>query len=188
MIGGLAGIGKTYLVAHFIESRKQDYTTIWQDCVSANQLEQVLVSLAGFFSARFGDNELWQLIRNPTGNEQSKLDSVANSIDKNWCLVVWDNFDAKNNQSLLPLIQTLNKLLHQGRLIITTREFFDLNEAFNPIYRYIVPPMSQDMALEFMRFYLSKLGLPDQPQEVLSEAYKRVAGHPYFMSSTNISV
>jgi tetratricopeptide (TPR) repeat protein len=95
---------------------------------------------------------------------------------------VWDNFNAKDNQTLIPVILMLNKFLRQGRLIVTTREFFELSEVFNPIYKYIVPPMPQHMALEFMRFYLNKLGLPDQPQEVLSEAYERVSGHPYFMS------
>ncbi len=182
MIGGMAGIGKTYLVAHFVETQSEDNNVLWQDCVTSNQLEQVLVSLSDFFKAHFGENELWQLLRTPLASEQHKLSVVAKVIDKYKCFLVWDNFDAKTNLSLMPLLLTLNKLLRQGKLVVTTREFFDINEAFNPIFQYIIPPMSQEVGLEFIRAYLNKLGLPDEPDELLIEAYKRVGGHAYFMS------
>jgi tetratricopeptide (TPR) repeat protein len=42
--------------------------------------------------------------------------------------------------------------------------------------------MSQKVGVDFMKAYLNKLSLPDEPDELLIEAYKRVGGHPYFMS------
>jgi len=182
LIGGLAGIGKTYLVAHFVEAQAENATVLWQDCASSNQLEQVLVRLSEFFKAHFDDTELWQLLRNPLANEQHKLGAVAKTIDKYHCYLVWDNFDAKVNQSLMPLLLALNKMLRQGKLVVTTREFFEINNAFNPIFQYVIPPMSQEVGLEFMRAYLNQLSLPDEPDELLVEAYNRVGGHPYFMS------
>lgn len=155
----MAGIGKTYLVAHFVENYADNNSVIWQDCATSNQLEQVLVSLSEFFKMHFADTELWQLLRNPLASEQHKLSIVAKVIDKHKCFLVWDNFDAKTNQSLMPLLLTLNKLLRQGKLIITTREFFDTKEVFNPVFQYVVPPMSQSIGLEFMRAYLSRLSL-----------------------------
>ena len=182
MIGGMAGIGKTYLVAHFVEIQTDTKPVLWQDCSTFSQLEQVLLSISEFFKAHFDDTELWQLLRNPLANEQYKLGAAAKAIDKYHCYLVWDNFDAKANQSLLPLLLTLNKMLRQGKLVITTREFFEINGAFNPIFRYVIPPMSQEVGLDFMRAYLNTLGLPNEPDELLIEAYKRVGGHPYFMS------
>lgn len=155
---------------------------LWQDCSTSNQLEQVLLSLSEFFKAQFDDTELWQLLRNPLVNERNKLSVVAKVIDKYQCFLVWDNFDARINQPLIPLLMTLNKLLRQGKLIITTREFLEINEAFNPIFQYVVPSMSLEVGLKFMRAFLDKLGLPDESDELLIEAYKRVGGHPYFMS------
>jgi tetratricopeptide (TPR) repeat protein len=182
MIGGIAGIGKTYLIAHFLEIQTDTKPVLWQDCSTSNQLEQVLLSLSDFFKAQFGDAELWQLLRNPLANEQNKLSTVAKIIDKYQCIFVWDNFDARINQSLIPLLLTLNKLLRQGKLIVTTREFFEIAEAFNPIVQYVVPSMSPEVGIELMKAYLNKLGLPDEPDDLLMEAYKRVGGHPYFMS------
>lgn len=182
MIGGIAGIGKTYLVAHFIETQAENNPVLWQDCASSNQLEQVLVSLSEFFKARFDDTELWQLLRNPLANEQHKLGTVTKIIDKYHCYLVLDNFATEANQSLMPLLLTLNKMLRQGKLVVTTREFFEINGAFNPIFQYVIPPMSQEVGLEFMRAYLDKLGLPNESDELLIEAFKRVGGHPYFMS------
>jgi tetratricopeptide (TPR) repeat protein len=182
IIGGIAGIGKTYLVAHFAESQPDTKPVLWQDCSTFSQLEQVLLSLSEFFKAQFDDIELWQLLRNPLTNDQNKLSAVAKVIDKYHCFLVWDNFDAKINQPLIPLLLTLNKLLRQGKLIITTRGFFEITEAFNPIFQFIVPSMSPKIGLELMKAYLSKLGLPDESDDLLMEAYKRVGGHPYFMS------
>ncbi len=182
MIGGIAGIGKTYLVAHFAEAQPDTKPVLWQDCSTFSQLEQVLLSLSEFFKAQFDDIELWQLLRNPLANEQNKLSAVAKAIDKHHYLLVWDNFDAKINQPLIPLLLTRNELRRQGKLIITTREFFEITEAFNPILQYIVPSMSPEIGLELMKAYLNKLGLPDEPDDLLMEAYKRVGGHPYFMS------
>jgi tetratricopeptide (TPR) repeat protein len=182
MIGGMAGIGKTYLVAHFAETQPDTKPVLWQDCPTFSQLEQVLLNLSEFFKAQFDDIELWQLLRNPLSNEQSKLSAVAKAIDKYHCFLVWDNFDTKINQPLIPLLLTLNKMLRQGKLIITTREFFEITEAFNPIFQCVVPSMSPKVGFELMKAYLNKLGLPDEPDDLLMEAYKRVGGHPYFMS------
>ena len=170
------------MVAHFVETQAESKTVLWQDCVPSNQLEKVLVSLSEFFKAHFDDVELWQLLRNPLANEQQKLSVVAKVIDKYECFIVWDNFDAKTNQSLMPLFFALNKLLRQGKLIVTTREFFEIAEAFNPIFQYVVPAMSPEVGLKLMKAYLNKLGLPDEPDDLLMEAYKRVDGHPYFLS------
>jgi len=65
VIGGMAGIGKTYLVAHFAETQPDTKPVLWQDCSTFSQLEQVLLSLSEFFKAQFDDIELWQLLRNP---------------------------------------------------------------------------------------------------------------------------
>jgi len=133
MIGGMAGIGKTYIVAHFVETQSENTTVLWQDCASSNQLEQVLVSLSEFFKTQFDDTELWQLLRNPLANEQHKLDVVAKAIDKHHGYLIWDNFDAKANQSLLPLLLTLNKMLRQGKLIDAYHRLGRYDDAINAI-------------------------------------------------------
>ncbi|TAK11091.1 MAG: ATP-binding protein [Anaerolineae bacterium] len=182
LVGGIAGIGKTYLVAHFAEKLQREYAILWQDLTSASNPEQILLSIAEFLKISFEDEILWEALRNPTLNEVQKLTIAANSLDKHGCLVVWDNFDLDSNLGLVPLVLTLNRVLRIGRLIVTTREFFELGDAFNPIFRFTVQPMVQDVGVVLMRHYMNKLGLPRQSNEVLVEAFHRVSGHPYFMS------
>ena len=183
LIGGMPGIGKTYITARFIEIHYKSQYVLWQDWNASNQLEQFLIRLAEFFISRFNDNSLMNLLKTPSESEQRRLDVAVSLVDKHNCCIIWDNFDVDINHSVLPLLLAFSKSLRVGKLLITTRKFFDLHKAINPISRVVVPRMSQDAGLELMMFYLDKLGLPDQPQDILIKAYERVDGHPYFMRS-----
>lgn len=181
VVGGMAGIGKTYLVAKFVDSLSKDTPVVWLDCSIYEQLEQVLARLAEFISDRFADDTLTQALQSPSLDSARRIEIAVSVLDNHHCVLVWDNFSHEKNRLLMPFLTSCNQALRSSELLIITREWIQIEGLLNPIYHLTVPSLSQDASIRLMRHYLDALGLSDQPEDILIQAHTRVDGHPYFL-------
>lgn len=181
IIGGIAGIGKTYLAAEFAQQSEQDYSILWLNCESYPQLERVLASLASYFESHFNDPSLLNILRLPTADESQRINSLVRLLNQYACIFIWDGFDQNKNSSFLPLLEVCSNKLKVGKLIITTRQWMSTDEynLLNPPYH--IPPISRldrSASISLMK----SLGVNDVPQVILEQAYNRVDGHPKFLT------
>jgi tetratricopeptide (TPR) repeat protein len=179
IVGGISGIGKTYLVAECVQRQVGKFPVFWLDCERFTNLEQFLAQLASVFSTRFNNSELSNLLREPNVTEAQRISAAISILDEKSCILVWDGFSQFINKTFLPFIEICSRDLKQGRLFITTREWSDPNNLFNPTY--CLPPLSRldkDAGLRLMQ----ELCPRSQNQEILAQAYERVAGHPKFLT------
>lgn len=181
VIGGLAGIGKTYLMAQFVKRFGERYPVLWLDCDSSSQLEHVLGMLANSLDQRFGDSTLVQVLRSPHTTEVRRVEAAVAALEKHKCIFVWDGFDQNENQSLLSLLTLCNRVLRDGKLLVTTRESVDLGGLLNPPHRLTLSRLDKESGIGLMHHFLDQLGLGDQQDDVLARVYERVDGHPYFL-------
>lgn len=181
VVGGMAGIGKTYLVAKFVDSLGKDRSVVWVDCSIYGQLEQVLVRLAEFVRDRFADDTLTQALQSPSLDSARRIEITVSALDDHHCVLVWDDFSREENRLLIPLLISCNQALRSSELLITTREWIQVEGLLNPVYQLKVPSLSQDASIRLMRHYLDLLGLGDQPEDILIQAHRRVGGHPHFL-------
>jgi len=179
VIGGIAGIGKSYLAAKLAQALKQTRPVLWLNCDPNIQLEHYLTELADTYKLRFDDSGLSEVLRLPNADEAQRITSAAAAWNQHHCMVVWDGFDLTANQSFLPLLRACSRELQQGRLLITTREWAVVDDLFNP--PYCASPLSRldrEASIELMQ----ALGVADIPTGILSKAYERVDGHPKFLA------
>jgi tetratricopeptide (TPR) repeat protein len=179
VIGGIAGIGKSYLAAKFAQGLKGTHPVLWLNCEPNVQLEYYLTELAHIYELDFDDSSLLEVLRLPNASKTQRITSAAAAWDQYCCLVVWDGFDLAANQSFLPLLIACSRQLKQGKLLITTREWEDRDDLFNPLR--CLPPLSRlnrEAGIELMQ----ALGLADVSTGILSQAYERVDGHPKFLT------
>jgi hypothetical protein len=182
LVGGIAGIGKTYLVSRYVESLDISRKVLWLDCGQYGQIGKALVRIAEFFAFTFGDETLLELLKSPLSNVERQAEVTAIICDKYQCTLVWDSFDPEKHTTLFPLFQECNRVFRAGKLVITSRTSVDFTTAINPVYKLAVPPLSQQDGIELLRYYLFRLGLDSYPDEILAQAHERVDGHPYFLS------
>ncbi|MBI5032461.1 MAG: hypothetical protein HZB51_18200 [Chloroflexi bacterium] len=182
VVGGLAGIGKTYLISKYVEGLDISWKVLWFDCGQYGQIEKALLRIAEFLSFTFGDETLLTLLKSPLINLERQVEVAAKICDKYQCTLVWDSFDPEKHTALFPLFRECNRLFQAGKLLITARTSFEFSAATNPIYNLIVPPLTQQEGIELLRYYFLRLGLESYSDEILAQAHERVAGHPYFLS------
>lgn len=181
VVGGIAGIGKTYLVSRYIENLDTSRKVLWLDCGIYGQIEKALVRLAEFFSYTFRDETLLGLLKSPLCILERRIEVAAKVCDKYQCILVWDNFDPEKYATIFLLFQECNRIFRAGKLLITTRTSVDFTIAINPIYRLVVTSLPQEFGIALMRHYLLRLGIEIYPDEILAQAHDRVDGHPYFL-------
>ncbi|MBV6506852.1 MAG: hypothetical protein ILNGONEN_02436 [Syntrophorhabdaceae bacterium] len=181
VVGGLAGIGKTYLVSRYVENIDVNRAVLWLDCGTYGQIEGALVHFAEFFSYKFGDETLSRLLRRPLNSVDGRIKVAVSLFEKYQCILVWDSFDPETHKTLFPFLQECNRIFREGRILITSRTSVNFTTAINPVYRLVVPPLSQESGIELMRYYIIRLGVENYPDEILAQAHERVDGHPYFL-------
>jgi hypothetical protein len=181
VVGGIAGIGKTYLVSRYIEDLDPNRNVLWLNCVIYSRIEEVLVRLAEYFNYTFGEETLLGLLNKSLGSLERRVEVAVKICENYQCTLVWDDFNPEDHATLLSLFQECNRIFRTGKLLITTRTSFDSAFAINPIYKLVVPPLKLEFGIELMRHYLERLGLEIYPDDILSQAYHRVDGHPYFL-------
>jgi hypothetical protein len=75
VIGGIAGIGKTYLAAQLVRELKNSYPVLWLTFEVHTHLEQYIFRLAHYFQNTFDDSALLHMVRtqNKSGDQHLKL-------------------------------------------------------------------------------------------------------------------
>lgn len=179
IIGGIAGIGKTYLANGYIKTTTADEHIIWLDCESDIQLEQFLTELAYTIRRRFADTSLLNIPKSTSTKYDPRIRLVVNILNKYNCMVVWDGFNPISNSSFLPIFRSCSQYLTEGKLIITTREKFEIEGIMNqPYYQTPLLGLDRQSSIELM----NRSGLSEYNTNILNQVYERLAGHPKFIT------
>ncbi|GEM_PF-2668344 len=183
VIGGIVGIGKTYLVSQFVSLIDDKIRLLWLDCNNYRQIEHVLSHIANLLNSKFKDSTLNYALSSSPIDENARIEIAVDALDKNKCLIVWDNFDQTLNSSLLVFLKVFNQTARHSKLIITTREWIKTDDLLNVVYHFTLSPLNQSESIELMKQYASQLGLNNFSHSLLFQAFERVGGHPHFLRS-----
>jgi tetratricopeptide (TPR) repeat protein len=181
VIGGIAGMGKTYLVAQFVQRLRETHPIIWLECQPHLQLEQFFTGFAQYMTTHFDDPGVFDVLRLPTSDQTQRAKAFVDAVNRHVCLLIWDSFDQQDNSSFLPLLELCSRQLQQGKLLITTRQWahteeydwFNVPSVLPPLYR-----LDEEAGIRLMQ----QLGISNVSSEILSQAYHRVDGHPKFLT------
>lgn len=181
MVGGIPGIGKTALAAKLAQQLDNQYSVLWLDCESYSQFEQVIVKIASFLSMRFGDHRLSAVLKLPNIDRNYYAAIATDGLCKHHCLSIWDQFECKRNQSLIPLLKLSSQLGQQSKLLITTQEWSLTPELLNPPLLITLSDLSWQESLSLMQYHAQRLGINEPTEDIFKLAYSRIDGHPYFL-------
>jgi tetratricopeptide (TPR) repeat protein len=181
VVGGIPGIGKTALAAKLAQQLDNQYSVLWLDCESYSQFEQVIVKIASFLSMRFGDHHLSTALKLPNTDSNYYASIAVADLCKHHCLFIWDQFECRKNQSLIPLLKLSSQLGQQSKLLITTQEWSFTPELLNPPLLITISELSWQESLSLMRYHAHRLEINEPTEDVFRLAYSRIDGHPYFL-------
>jgi tetratricopeptide (TPR) repeat protein len=181
VIGGMAGIGKTYLAAKLVDLLNNERLVLWIDCVSYTYLEQILERVAEFLSRKAGSKKLLRALRSPQLEKNRIIDIAVSEIDRHKLLFVFDNFESESNESVVLFLVKLNQVAKESGVIITSRERINSVRFVNTPYHLSLLRLNLSDGISLVKYYLSILGLPAYTEDVIEQAYKKVDGHPYFL-------
>lgn len=179
VIGGIAGIGKSYLAARLAYELKESFPIIWLNFEPQTNLEHFLSGLAHHLKNTFGDHTLISAIQTQHVTEGQRIKLAVKLLDKYNCLLVWDNYNQSTSKSFLLLLEACGQHLENGRLLITTKEWIGLESLFNvPYYTPALTALKEEDGIEL----LQKLGANELQFDVLKQAHDVVGGHPHLLT------
>lgn len=179
VVGGIAGIGKSYLAAQFVYELREMFSVIWLSFEPQTSLEHFLGGLAQHFKNTFDEESLLGAIQVRNVSESERIKVAVKLLDNYSCLLVWDNFSQSINRSFLPFLTACSHQLENGRLLITTKEWFELENSFN-VPRQI-PPLTSLKAKDGIEL-MQRLGVGESRYDVLRQAHEQVGGHPKLLT------
>lgn len=179
-INGIAGIGKSYLVSKLIKEKFETFPIIWLDLSNDTMFKTILINIAYFLKDEFDDIELLRTIKLPILYE-NKIETAISLIEKYKCLIIFDNFSFKQNYSLIPFLLACNKLLVNGKIIITSKKALEIQDFLNVPFQITLKGLNKENSIALIKYYSNQFNLVEQSEEVYSELFNLVEGHPYFI-------
>ncbi|WP_008309303.1 ATP-dependent transcriptional regulator [Leptolyngbya sp. PCC 6406] len=181
ILGGISGIGKSTLAAKLAQQMNEEHPVLWLNCEIYGQLEKIIVKISSFLANRFADQSLSRALQISKLDENDRCEMAVNALRRYKCLMVWDQFDQKYNNSLIPLLKIISQLGHNIKLLITTQEWYPIHELLNPPRVFTVESLSYQASYSLFKHHSQILGVPAPSMSTFNQIYSRVAGHPYIL-------
>ncbi|MEX0313643.1 MAG: hypothetical protein AB3N18_05660 [Allomuricauda sp.] len=180
-IQGISGIGKTILVAHFLDSIK-NYKVFWVKCDITDSKELFLVSFSRFLNQNFNDNSLEICL---SEKDERIIENRLIHILKEYsiCLV----FDALNgsNHNLYSYTQIFGENLTNSKVVVTTTQDFNILNWSNPAFKTSIKGVSFQTFQTLLEFYKVE-NLSSSESSLL---FMLTGGHPYLLKlAASISI
>ncbi len=180
-IHGMAGIGKTTLVAKLIESYRDSKHLFWHNFHEMDTLRGVLYKMAEFLS-NVGDDHLELFIRTRTSLDYHEVSRILKkSIGKIDAVLIFDDFHKSNDQIRSFFVYILRMLASSSKtkILILSREIVPFYDRRDVLTRKIVAELLiEGLDFESSRRLLLGKGIDNNK---FKEIYGFTAGNPLFL-------
>jgi len=169
-VEGIAGIGKTWLVARFV-GQVPFKEIFWHSIKGFDTFDSVVRKLAIFLRAK-GKTELYDYVKSSGPDDSVKLELLTKEVDNGRNILVFDDYHMCSDKNIEDLVEHLKNNLHKTRVVIIsrTRPRFASGEG---VVEVVVPgfTLKETAAFLITRGIGSKVALLNLVQEKLH-------GHP----------
>lgn len=166
VLKGLAGMGKTSVVLHFLERRSQQQPCHYVRFLPGLGLQPVFEQLSTDSQSAEPRSQVLDLVK--------QLNSQAGC----WVLEDLHLLDVGLAAQLLRSLQAYVR----WPVVVTTREELPLSPIEQVEFTQVkLDPLEPSGALELLEVLLARRGVTGQSRESLAEALKPVGGHPYMI-------
>lgn len=185
VVQGLAGVGKTSLVARLAHNTEHEYgRSTWIKCTESVNFDYILLIL-GALLAQFGETKFldtalsWAKLC--TVNELAA--SLLEKLRDNKILLVFDSFDNAINRKgyisdnrLQQLFETLLESRYDSRVIVTTRLVPKFLRRYDGNYGVVdLKGLGKKESFELVQ----NIGNMTLSSDTLAQLYQSVHGHPF---------
>ncbi|UCG69435.1 MAG: tetratricopeptide repeat protein [Thermoplasmata archaeon] len=180
-INGMAGIGKTTLVAKLLENHRGSVHIFWHNFQELDTLRGILTKMAAFLS-RLGHDHLEMHLRTRTTLDYFEVSGIlGESIGVIDAILIFDDFQKSNDQIRKFFVYFLRMLApaSKTKMLILSREMVPFYDRRDVISSEIVA----ELELEGLDFESSKKLLKGKGinKSMFKEIYGLTAGNPLFL-------
>ena len=174
VIEGIAGIGKTYLAAKYVqEAQKYDKKIFWHAFTEIDSFHYLINKISVFLN-NFGYSNLLEYVKQEGKDERVLLSLVQQGISDDMVLC-FDGFQQVRDRKIIALFRLLKN--SGGKIIITSRE----RPPFMTISRTDITEVRLSALNEKeTQAFLRSRGVPLN-NGVLRKAHVRLGGHPLIL-------
>lgn len=178
VILGTAGVGKTTLGRALADQvSKGERRLIWIDCMPGTNLEAILDLLSLHLQRRYGEAKLREVFEKSQAHDARQwIDLLVDCLHGHRYVFFWDDLYLVQDETVTTRL--LPRLFACADVIIMTRENTpDLQTALQSMAQPFFLPLTglQDSDAVVL---LRDRGLLDEPQDLLQQLARKVAGHP----------
>ena len=118
-IEGIAGTGKTWLVAHFVAQRPYK-EVFWHAIKGFDTFNSVVRNLAIFLRSQ-GKTELYDYVKSNGPDNSVKLELLTKEVDHRRNILVFDDYHASSDRNIDDLVEHLKNNLSKTQVIVISR-------------------------------------------------------------------
>lgn len=172
-IQGISGIGKSSLVAHFLDNIKS-HKTFWVNCDIIDSEELFIVSLSRFLNQNFNDNSLDICL---SEKDERLIENRLIYILKEYSIcIVFDALNTKDH-NLFSYTQLFSEKLTNSKLIVTTTQDFNTLSWSNAAFKSTIKGVSLQTFQSLLEFY----NIAELSSKESGLLYNLTGGHPYIL-------
>jgi len=119
VVEGTAGIGKTWLVAHFV-GQLPSKEIFWHCVKGFDIFDSVVRKLAVFLRAQ-GNTELYDYVKSNGPDGSVKLELLTKEVDHRRNILVFDDYNACSDKNIDDLLKYLKNNLTKAQVIVVSR-------------------------------------------------------------------
>ena len=173
IVQGVSGIGKSSIVASFVETIK-NYHVFWFKCDTVDNKEPFLVTFSSFLIQNFKDYSLKKYLSE--GNEALIVKNLIYLLNKYPVCIVYDALNDLSHE-LFSYSQILNEKINNSKILITTTIDFDILSWSNHPFKLKLSGLSVESFAKACELY----DLKNISNAGFNFLYKSTGGHPYLL-------
>lgn len=172
VVEGIAGIGKTSLLAEFAQQRQGDGDPVYYHRFRGTESLTWLAHRLGVFQARHGDRELLEAIEEGAPLTDRR-ELVLQALESAGQVTVFDTIERIRDEDLQDLITDAIERVREGKLVVAGRQPPRFDPTLDRVRRLRLSGLSDEDAARFF----AERGV-DLDEEVLATIRERLGGHP----------
>lgn len=176
VVQGIAGIGKTELLAKIRSNLKNKYITYWKKISSLDDYNSLVRNLAGFLNES-GDYTLYHYLENGGDDYNSIVNYIMDSLNSRQYILFFDDYHNINDNKIDELFSKLKDNLKNSTVILSTRVTPIFVRGIDKIQNKILDEVLEGFDLNTTNKYFLKKGIT-LSSEQLNKINEKMGGHP----------